>query len=164
MNVLFFLNYYAYNVVQTGVSKSKKRINYENPGIDILDAFAATGIRSIRYFNEVPNVRSVVVNDYDEDSISRIRENLTMNGISQSHCVPNLEDCTRVMYNRSFDDEMKFDVIDLDPYGSAVEFLDCAVKAIDDGGLLCVTCTDLAVLCGTYPETCWAKCFSFFIT
>ncbi len=28
-----------------------------------------------------------------------------------------------------------FDVIDLDPYGSAAEFLDGAVQAIKDGGM-----------------------------
>lgn len=46
-----------------------------------------------------------------------------------------------------------FDVIDLDPYGTAAPFIDAAVQAVADGGLLCVTCTDLAVLAGTnYPE------------
>jgi tRNA (guanine26-N2/guanine27-N2)-dimethyltransferase len=44
-------------------------------------------------------------------------------------------------------------MVDLDPYGSAVEFLDPAVQAVEEGGLLCVTCTDKAVLCGNNPET-----------
>lgn len=44
--------------------------------------------------------------------------------------------------------EDRFDVIDLDPYGSPAIFLDGAVQAIRDGGLLLVTCTDMAVLCG----------------
>ena len=35
----------------------------------------------------------------------------------------------------------QFDVIDLDPYGSAAPFIDPAVQAVADGGLLCVTCT-----------------------
>jgi tRNA (guanine26-N2/guanine27-N2)-dimethyltransferase len=61
-------------------------------------------------------------------------------------------------------------VVDLDPYGTAAPFLDAAVQCVNDGGkasmkhgvqgmtwpwpgLLCVTCTDLAVLAGTnYPE------------
>ena len=41
-------------------------------------------------------------------------------------------------------DERPYDVIDLDPYGSAAPFLDAAVQAIADGGLLSVTCTDMA--------------------
>ena len=61
-----------------------------------------------------------------------------------------------VMYeNRAFKD--RFDVIDLDPYGSAAPFLDGAVQSVKDGGLVCVTCTDAAVLCGVAPETCHAK-------
>ncbi|GAA6003324.1 tRNA (guanine26-N2)-dimethyltransferase [Rhodotorula paludigena] len=50
-------------------------------------------------------------------------------------------------------EEDRFDCIDLDPYGSAVPFLDAAMNAIADGGLMCVTCTDMGVLAGhNYPE------------
>ena len=61
-----------------------------------------------------------------------------------------------VMYmNRGLDD--RFDVIDLDPYGSPTAFLDGAVQSLKSGGLLCVTCTDTAVLCGNASETCYTK-------
>jgi len=56
------------------------------------------------------------------------------------------------MYNHRSEKD-KFDVVDLDPYGTAAPFLDAAVQCVADGGLLCVTCTDGAVLAGTnYPE------------
>ncbi|PWY98732.1 N2,N2-dimethylguanosine tRNA methyltransferase [Testicularia cyperi] len=52
----------------------------------------------------------------------------------------------------------RFDVVDLDPYGSAAPFLDGGVQSVSDGGLLCVTCTDLAVLAGhNYPEKCYSQ-------
>ena len=51
----------------------------------------------------------------------------------------------------------KFQVVDIDPYGSASIFLDSAVSFVESGGLLCVTCTDMAVLSGNYLETCYAK-------
>ena len=51
----------------------------------------------------------------------------------------------------------RFDVIDIDPYGAPSIFLDAAVQAVKEGGLLCVTATDMPVLCGQYPETCFAK-------
>ena len=35
----------------------------------------------------------------------------------------------------------QYDVIDIDPFGSASIFLDAAVQAVSDGGLLCITCT-----------------------
>lgn len=56
---------------------------------------------------------------------------------------------TRYMHRKEKD---QFDVIDLDPYGSASIFLDGAVQSVANGGLLCVTCTDMAVLSGKNPE------------
>jgi tRNA (guanine26-N2/guanine27-N2)-dimethyltransferase len=64
------------------------------------------------------------------------------------------------MYNHR-EPGQQFDVVDLDPYGSAAPFLDAAVQAVADGGLLCVTCTDMPVLSGNYPETSFAKYGTF---
>ena len=55
----------------------------------------------------------------------------------------------------------RVDVVDLDPYGSASPFIDSAIGSIADGGLLCVTCTDLAVLAGAqYPEKAYVFPFT----
>ncbi len=51
----------------------------------------------------------------------------------------------------------RFSIVDLDPYGSPAPFLDAAVQCVADGGLLLITCTDMAVLCGNHSETCHAK-------
>jgi len=53
--------------------------------------------------------------------------------------------------------KQRFSIIDLDPYGSASPFLDSAVQALAEGGLLMITCTDMAVLCGNHSEVCHAK-------
>ncbi|POY73132.1 hypothetical protein BMF94_3825 [Rhodotorula taiwanensis] len=59
--------------------------------------------------------------------------------------------CVFMYQHRS--EDARFDCVDLDPYGSAVPFLDAAMNAIADGGLMCVTCTDMGVLAGhNYPE------------
>lgn len=55
------------------------------------------------------------------------------------------------------DNVRPYDVVDLDPYGGANPFLDAAVQSVGDGGMLCVTCTDMAVLAGNHPEACFAK-------
>lgn len=47
--------------------------------------------------------------------------------------------------------------IDLDPYGCPTRFLDSAVNCIAEGGMLLVTCTDMAVLASGNPETCYVK-------
>eukprot|EP00917_Polyrhabdina_sp_WS-2016_P019959 GHVP01042603.1.p1 GENE.GHVP01042603.1~~GHVP01042603.1.p1 ORF type:complete len:484 (+),score=89.42 GHVP01042603.1:403-1854(+) len=49
------------------------------------------------------------------------------------------------------------DVIDIDPYGSVAPFLDGAVRAVANGGLLCITSTDASVLCGNNPEVSFYK-------
>lgn len=65
-------------------------------------------------------------------------------------------DATDVLYTHR-SPAKRFDVVDLDPYGSATPFIDGAVQAVADGGLLCVTCTDLAVLAGSnYPEKAYS--------
>lgn len=51
----------------------------------------------------------------------------------------------------------KMDIVDLDPYGTASPFLDPAMQCVKEGGLMCITSTDSAILCGTYPETAHAK-------
>jgi tRNA (guanine26-N2/guanine27-N2)-dimethyltransferase len=50
-----------------------------------------------------------------------------------------------------------FDVVDLDPYGTAVPFLESAISCISNGGMLAVTYTDLAVLCARNPHVCFYK-------
>ena len=55
------------------------------------------------------------------------------------------------------EDSTKIDIVDLDPYGSASPFIDAALGCAEDGGLLCITCTDAAVLCGKHIGTCYAK-------
>lgn len=70
--------------------------------------------------------------------------------------IVNQGDAITLMYEHR-DTPKRFDMVDLDPYGTASPFLDAAVQSVADGGLLCVTCTDLAVLAGhNYPEKCWS--------
>ncbi|XP_073743815.1 tRNA (guanine(26)-N(2))-dimethyltransferase isoform X2 [Callorhinus ursinus] len=81
--------------------------------------------------------------------------NVQLNSVA--HLVhPRQADARMLMYQHQKASE-RFDVIDLDPYGSPAPFLDAAVQAVSEGGLLCVTCTDMAVLAGNSGETCYSK-------
>ncbi|ORY00484.1 N2,N2-dimethylguanosine tRNA methyltransferase [Basidiobolus meristosporus CBS 931.73] len=123
----------------------------------VLEALSATGLRSIRYAKEIPNVKYVVANDLEPDAVDAIKRNIKFNQLSEDKVRPNLGDACSVMYEHR-DPSKRYDVIDLDPYGSAIPFIDGAVQAVSDGGLLCVTCTDLAVLASnSYTETCFYK-------
>lgn len=51
----------------------------------------------------------------------------------------------------------QFDAVDVDPFGSPAHFLDAALQGTADDGILMVTCTDLATMCGNSPEACLAR-------
>ncbi|XP_021026344.1 tRNA (guanine(26)-N(2))-dimethyltransferase isoform X2 [Mus caroli] len=124
-------------------------------GLRVLEGLAASGLRSIRFALEVPGLQSVVANDASARAVELMHRNVELNGVA--HLVqPNQADARMLMYQHQKAPE-RFDVIDLDPYGSPAPFLDAAVQAVSDGGLLCVTCTDMAVLAGNSGETCYSK-------
>lgn len=137
--------------------ESEKLAADQARGIHILDALAATGLRSIRYLKEIPNVRHLTINDLVPEAVKVAHENCVRNGVDLSRVSIEEGDACLLMYQNR-EPAKRYDVIDLDPYGTAAPFLEPAVQAIADGGLLCVTCTDSPVLCGTYPE----KCFSLY--
>lgn len=58
------------------------------------------------------------------------------------------------MYTSTSIPDNRFTIIDLDPYGGPNKFLDAAIQSIEEGGLLLVTATDMAVLAGNTPEAC----------
>jgi tRNA(guanine-26,N2-N2) methyltransferase len=128
------------------------------PGpLRILEGLAASGLRSFRYAQEVPNVGVVVANDMDPVAAAAIRRNKAFGGEAVSAVVAHQQDARLVMLTH----EKLFDVVDLDPYGTPVQLLDAAVQAVAEGGLLCVTATDMAVLCGNASEVCWTKYGSY---
>ncbi|KAG7190364.1 hypothetical protein KM043_006475 [Ampulex compressa] len=125
----------------------------KHEGITVLEALSATGLRSIRYAKEVPAIKKIIANDISANAVESITNNVRHNEVEHL-VVPNHEDATLFMYRNK---KSVFDAVDLDPYGCPTPFLDAAVQCISDGGLLMVTATDMAVLAGNSPETCYLK-------
>lgn len=121
----------------------------------LLEALSATGLRAVRYAKECPAVDRIVANDIDPEAAKLIERNIADNDCS-TRVLASCGDANLVAL-RSLSEGTAFDIIDLDPYGSAAPFLDAAVQSISDGGLLCVTCTDMAALCASYPDACFFK-------
>lgn len=133
------------------------------PQFRILDALSATGLRALRYAQEIPFATSVVANDLDRKAVSSIELNVKHNRLD-SKIIAHAGNAIGHMYGVAFPPldshgpgffSSKYDVIDLDPYGTAAPFLDSALHAINDGGLLCVTCTDSGIFasCGYSEKT-----------
>ncbi|CAZ83342.1 unnamed protein product [Tuber melanosporum] len=131
------------------------------PKFSILDALSATGLRALRYALEIPFVTHTTSNDLDPSASQSIRRNIHFNKTHTTKTVdPALTPDAALSKIQSRDyPSSKYDVIDLDPFGTAVPFLDAAVQAVSDGGLLCITCTDAGVWASMgYSE----KCFSLY--
>ena len=119
--------------------------------IDICDLFGGSGIRGIRYKNEIDGVGNVYINDISETANHYERHNIELN---------NLENIEVHQHDASMFLRMmrgKFDVIDIDPFGTPSPFLDSAGYCAGRNTLLCVTATDTSALCGTYKEPCIRK-------
>lgn len=124
-------------------------------GLRVLEGLAASGLRSVRFALEVPGLRGVTANDFSARAAALIARNAQRNGVS--HLLQaSQRDASMLMYEARGRKD-RYDVIDLDPYGSPAPFLDAAVQAVSEGGLLCVTCTDMAVMAGNSGETCYSK-------
>jgi tRNA (guanine26-N2/guanine27-N2)-dimethyltransferase len=134
----------------------------------ILDALSASGLRALRYAHEVPFATKITANDILQTAADAIERNAIHNGVRDKINI-SVDDAMAHMYTVVVDElrravtrkpvpNTKYDVIDLDPYGSAAPFLDAAVQAVrDDGGLLCITCTDSGVWASNgYPEKCYS--------
>lgn len=119
--------------------------------IDICDLFGGSGIRGVRYKNEIDGVGHVYINDISELANEFERHNVELN---------NLEDIEIHQHDASMFlrcNRGEFDVIDIDPFGTPSPFLDSAGYCARRESLLCVTATDTSALCGTYKEPCIRK-------
>ena len=130
--------------------------NNNNLKLKILEALAASGIRSMRYALEILNIEQIVTNDYDKKAVDLINLNIKLNNVND-RVKSNCGDACAFMHDSSRNNSSKFNCIDLDPYGSPTPFLDAAMKSIKNNGLLLVTATDAGVLCGNGADTCYTK-------
>ncbi|MFC7071084.1 tRNA (guanine(26)-N(2))-dimethyltransferase [Halobaculum lipolyticum] len=102
-----------------------------------LDAMAASGVRATRAAAEGWDVTAA---DVDEDAVALAERNLADYGGEALH-----RDANALLH------EGFYDVVDVDPYGSPMPFVDAAVAGTRN--LLCVTATDTAPLCGAHFES-----------
>ena len=103
------------------------------------DATGATGIRAVRAGAEGYEATAA---DVDPDAVDLIRENFALNDLPGEA----VREDANVLLHRD-----RFDVVDLDPFGTPMPFADAAVAGCR--GLLCVTATDTAPLCGAHFDS-----------
>jgi tRNA (guanine26-N2/guanine27-N2)-dimethyltransferase len=104
-----------------------------------LDAMAASGVRGVR---AAANGWDATCCDVDPDAVAMCREQFARNDCDGEAV---RRDANALMHERSFD------VVDVDPFGTPTPFVDAAFRATR--GLLCITATDTAPLCGAHFES-----------
>lgn len=108
-------------------------------GGSYLDAMTATGVRGLR---AAKNDWAVTCVDVNPEAIGLCRSNFRRNGLQASI---RRRDANVELYQHGFD------VVDIDPFGTPIPYLDSAFHGTRQ--LLCVTATDTAPLCGAHFES-----------
>jgi tRNA (guanine26-N2/guanine27-N2)-dimethyltransferase len=118
----------------------------------LCEPLAGCGVRSLRLAIEVRGVNKVILNDISAEAAKLAQYNAHLNCLDNKVDVAN-EDAN-LLLSRYAAPRKRFDYIDIDPFGSPIPYLDSTLRALRDGGLLALTATDMAPLCGVHPKAC----------
>ena len=130
------------------ISVFKESVDHD---ISVCDVFGGTGIRGIRYAKEIDGVEKAVINDLNPLAVELSKENTKLNELNQVLVCK--EDANMILRKC----KGKFDVIDIDPFGTPSYFVESTAASLRSGGMVCITATDTSALCGTYTEPCIRK-------
>ena len=119
-------------------------------GSSFCDAMAGVGARGIRIANEVEKIERVVLVDFNAEALAIARRSAALNGVGRK-CRFARAETSSYLYSR-YGRDRRFDYVDIDPFGTPVGQIQASLGATSDGGVLSVTATDTAVLCGVYPK------------
>ncbi len=127
----------------------------KNHELKVSEPLAGCGVRGIRFAIEVKGINAVYINDINDKAYEIAKHNIKLNGLENRVFVSN-EDAN-LFLSKNAAPNKRFDFIDIDPFGSPVPYMDSALRALKDGGMLALTATDMASLCGVYPKVALRK-------
>ena len=110
----------------------------------VIDGLSGSGIRGIRYILESNS--DVYFNDHNPIATKLIEKNLKLNSLEAT--------VTKSDFNHVHG---KFGVVDIDPFGSPVRFLDGAFRILKNDSYLFLTATDTSALTGAHIYSCRRK-------
>jgi tRNA (guanine26-N2/guanine27-N2)-dimethyltransferase len=118
------------------------------------EPMAGSGIRSLRVANEINDIQ-VIINDHNSIAVDLIKKNIKQLKLKEKTEIFS-DDANSLLLQFAKKGEL-FSVIDIDPFGSPAAFIDTTAQAISKNGLIAVTSTDMATMCGVYPKACIRK-------
>ena len=123
--------------------------------LTVCEPMTGCGLRGVRFAVEVEGIQQVLLNDIDPKSANLALFNAEINNVSDKLLVFN-EDAN-LFLSKHAAPKKRFDYIDIDPFGTPVNYIDSALRAIRNKGLIALTATDMAPLCGVHPRACIRK-------
>ncbi|HKM59333.1 MAG TPA: tRNA (guanine(10)-N(2))-dimethyltransferase [Candidatus Bathyarchaeia archaeon] len=126
-----------------------------NREISICEPLTSQGIRGIRFAAEIAGVKRVLISDINERAFNVAKHNVQLNGLEKIITVRHRDANCVLSCNAS--PKKRFDIVDIDPFGTPAPFLSSALRALRNHGLLASTATDLAPLCGVHSKACIRK-------
>jgi tRNA (guanine26-N2/guanine27-N2)-dimethyltransferase len=123
--------------------------------VSVCEPLTGCGLRGARFAVEVEGVRRVFLNDIKPEAARLASFNAELNNLEDRVEVAN-EDAN-LFLSRNAAPRKRFDYVDVDPFGPPVPYLDSAIRALRNGGLLALTATDMAPLCGVHARACLRK-------
>jgi tRNA (guanine26-N2/guanine27-N2)-dimethyltransferase len=119
--------------------------------ISVCEPLTSSGIRGVRLATEVTNVR-VTLGDINEHAFQLAKRNVALNKLENRVTVHHADaNCLLSCHSAP---HRRFDLVDVDPFGSPVPHMDSAIRALRNKGVLALTATDLAPLCGVHVKAC----------
>ena len=123
--------------------------------ITVCEPMTGSGVRGIRLFLESHSISSLVLGDLNPSALTLARENAKLNGLFDAIDFRELD--ARLLLSLHSYPKGRFDFVDIDPYGSPVSFIDAAIMATKNHGIIALTATDMAPLCGVNKQACLRK-------
>src|SRR6266849_293579 len=120
------------------------------------DPFGGIGARALRVAVEVPELEQIYINDINSVAIDAAKKAAQINLVTQK-CTFTTQDVVGFLTNHDSKTYDRFSIVDLDPFGSPSAYLDCLLRSVNKGGMVSITATDTAVLCGVHPQVCMRK-------
>ena len=123
--------------------------------ITVCEPMTGSGVRGVRLLLETHEIENIVLGDLSPSALRLARENAKLNNLSELVNLREL-DANLLLSLHSYP-RGRFDYVDIDPYGTPAPFIDQAIAATKNRGIIALTATDMAPLCGVNKRACLRK-------
>lgn len=124
--------------------------------IRFFEPLAGIGVRALRLMWEIgESIESITINDLGEVSSKLAAHNRHL--YDSKHKITQYQREAKALMGELGEKRYKYQIIDLDPFGPPVSFLDSLWPIAQRNSLVSITATDMTALCGVYPDACLRK-------